>query len=97
MKRVLLTIATGYLRAVSGVGTFYLKQVNQGMPPRAPGHSATGRPSHSLAPLPHALPASLASQSQLFPVYSRGQQKLGCQVPLPQDPHTLTPPALSSH
>lgn len=40
---------------------------------------------------PCASPTSSASQSLLFPVYSRGQQKLGCQEPLPLDPPSLSP------
>lgn len=84
MKQLLLTVATGHLKAGNGVGTFYLKQVNYSiapippspgiLPPEAPRACSTtscllpATPAHCLA--------------TLSPAHSRGQQKLGSQVPL---------------
>lgn len=85
MKQLLLTVATGHLKAGNGVGTFYLKQVNYSiapippspgiLPPEAPPRAC----STSSCLLP-AIPSILPRSS--IPAHSRGQQKLGSQVPL---------------
>lgn len=63
------------------------------MPPSAPGHPATSRPSTvwaqgSLPTSPHAF-AGLAGLSCVLPAHSRGQQELGSHVLLLPDPHPL--------
>lgn len=80
MKQLLLTVSTGHLKAGNGVGTFYLKQVNYSIAPMPPSPGILPVPA---PPPPASYPLSPAHYLEaLSPTHSRGQQKLGSQVPL---------------